>query len=61
MTTQIANRFFGQLLADALLIIGWAAMWEPITVLLYELWPIIQQKQIYEKISRMEIDILPSG
>ena len=48
-----------QIFADALLIIGWAAMWEPITVLLYELWPIIQQKHTYEKISTMEIEILP--
>ena len=48
-----------QIFADALLIIGWAAMWEPITVLLYELWPIIQQKHTYEKISTMDIEILP--
>ena len=53
------NTFFGQLLSDALLIVGWAAMWEPITVLLYELWPIIQTKRIYEKISKVDIEILP--
>jgi hypothetical protein len=58
--SQLDNHFFAQLLADALLIIGWASMWEPITVLLYELWPIIQQKKIYEKISQMEIQIIPS-
>jgi len=34
-------------------------MWEPITVLLYELWPIIRMKKVYRKISGMEIDILP--
>lgn len=33
---------------DALMIIGWAAMEDPITVLLYELWPIIQLKHPYE-------------
>jgi hypothetical protein len=48
-----------QIIADALLIIGWAAMWEPVTVLLYELWPIIQQKKIYEKISTIEVQVLP--
>ncbi|HNX16895.1 MAG TPA: hypothetical protein PKM50_01045 [Methanoregula sp.] len=53
------NHFLAQLLSDSLLIIGWAAMWEPITVLLYELWPIIRSKKIYEKISTMEIEILP--
>jgi len=53
------NHFLAQLLSDSLLIIGWAAMWEPITVLLYELWPIIRSRKIYEKISTMEIEVLP--
>jgi len=53
------NHLLAQIFADALLIIGWAAMWEPVTILLYELWPIIQLKRIYEKISRMEIEIHP--
>ena len=60
ISATLGNQLLGQLLADALLVVGWAAMWEPITVILYELWPIIQQKRIYERISRMEIDILPS-
>jgi hypothetical protein len=47
------------LVAEALLIIGWVAMWEPITVLLYELWPIIQIKKLYSTIATMEIDVLP--
>jgi hypothetical protein len=53
------NRILAQLLSYSLLIIGWVAMWQPITVLLYELWPIIRRKRIYEKISTMEIEILP--
>jgi hypothetical protein len=57
--SQMNNLLYAQIFADALLIIGWAAMWEPITVLLYELWPIIQLKHTYEKISTMEIEILP--
>jgi len=60
LVSSLENHLLAQLFADALLIIGWVAMWEPITVLLYELWPIMQQKKTYEKISRMEIDILPS-
>jgi hypothetical protein len=57
--SSLGESLLPQLIADALLVIGWAAMWEPITVLLYELWPILQLKATYEKISRMEIDILP--
>ena len=60
LVSSLENHLLAQIFADALLIIGWVAMWEPITVLLYELWPIMQQKKTYEKISRMEIDILPS-
>lgn len=58
--SHIDNLLYAQIFADALLIIGWVAMWEPITVLLYELWPIIQLKHTYEKISTMEIEILPN-
>ena len=60
MVSGVSGHIPAQLFADAFLIIGWVAMWEPITVLLYELWPIIQTKRIYEKISTMEIEILPS-
>jgi hypothetical protein len=55
----VTSSFVSQLIAAALLIAGWAAMWEPVTVLLYELWPIVQMKKTYQKISTMEIDILP--
>jgi len=54
-----AGRFLDQLLADALLVFGWAAMWEPITVLLYQLRPIIRKKNVYKKISGMDIVIEP--
>jgi hypothetical protein len=59
LVATMDNHFLSQLLSDSLLIIGWAAMWEPVTVLLYELWPIIRSRKIYEKISTMEIEILP--
>ena len=60
MVSHLSDQFLAQFFADALLIIGWVAMWEPITVLLYQLWPIIQTKKVHEKVSMMEIDVLPS-
>jgi hypothetical protein len=48
-----------QLGATALEVAGWVAMWEPVTVHLYQLWPLISQKKVYEKISGMEIDLCP--
>lgn len=60
LVSTIDNHILAMLFADALLIIGWAAMWEPVTVLLYELWPIHQLKKTFERISKMEIVILPA-
>jgi len=60
LVSSMDDHIIVQLFADALLIIGWAAMWEPITVLFYELWPIIQMKKIYMKLSTMEVSIFPT-
>ena len=57
--SHLANLFGAQLLSDALLVFGWAAMWEPITVLLYELRPLVKKKDVYRRISEMEIGIEP--
>jgi len=59
LVAAMTNHLLSQLLSYSLLIIGWVAMWQPITVFLYELWPIIRLKKIYEKISMMEIELLP--
>ncbi|PKL68268.1 MAG: hypothetical protein CVV30_10100 [Methanomicrobiales archaeon HGW-Methanomicrobiales-1] len=61
MVSHLSQQLAAQIFADALLIIGWAAMWEPVTVLLYELWPILKMKKVYQEISEMEIDILPTA
>jgi hypothetical protein len=54
-----SNSPIARLVATTLEVAGWVAMWEPITIHLYQLWPIVKQKKIYEKISRMEIDVRP--
>lgn len=48
-----------QLIASALEITGWVAMWEPISIFLFQLWPLSAQRKIYERISRMEISLRP--
>lgn len=48
-----------QLVASALEITGWVAMWEPISIFLFQLGPLVKQRKIYEKISQMEICLRP--
>lgn len=44
------------ILQEGLIIIGWVAMWKPISNILYDWWPINKERRIYEKISQMDID-----
>ncbi len=47
------------MLEEALLIVGWAAMWEPVTIFFYDWWPIRQKQQVYDRVSRMDISVKP--
>ncbi len=44
-------------LAGGLLIVAWVAMWEPINTVLSLWWPIRRKQQIFEKISRMPVEV----
>jgi hypothetical protein len=48
---------FATWVAGGLLIVSWVAMWEPITIFLYGWWPIRRKLRIYEKISRMRVEV----
>jgi hypothetical protein len=43
--------------AGGLLIVSWVAMWEPINIFLYGWWPIRRKNLIYQKISRMPVEV----
>lgn len=48
-------------LSEGLTIIGWVAMWEPINVFLYGWWPLIQKRNIYNKILGMDVKVSRSS
>jgi len=47
------------MISDGSTIVGWVAMWAPATVILLELWPILETKKLYEKIATSEIVFVP--
>jgi hypothetical protein len=47
------------MLEEALLINGWAAMWEPVTIFFYDWWPIKQKQQVYDRVIKMDISVKP--
>jgi len=48
-------------LRESLTIAGWVAMWRPIEIYLYEWWPLRHNGKIYEKMSRMKVDVRRRG
>jgi hypothetical protein len=45
------------LLREGLAIMGWVAMWRPISVFLYEWWPIIDELNLLRELATVEVDI----
>jgi hypothetical protein len=42
---------------EGFVIIGWVAMWRPIEAILYDWWPLHEQKLYLEKIAKMDIEV----
>jgi hypothetical protein len=49
------------LLGQSLHIGGWVAMWHPIEIFLYEWWPLLSNRRLYERLSRMPVQIVYTG
>ncbi len=45
------------LLREGLAIMGWVAMWRPISVFLYEWWPIIDEMNLLRELAQVEVEI----
>jgi hypothetical protein len=42
---------------ESLTIAGWVAMWRPIRIFLYDWWPLLRLGHLYEKMSRMRVEV----
>jgi hypothetical protein len=58
LIAQDPNTVIYEIIRNSLLIIGWVAMWQPISTFLYAWWPIRKKVKVYQKISTMEISVL---
>ncbi len=60
---QLIRRIMGEtqwasLLRESLLIGGWVAMWKPLEIFLYEWWPIAGERRLYDRLSRIKVQII---
>src|SRR5215470_5554799 len=60
LTSQLLRHRAGTLpiiLREGLIIAGWVAMWRPMEIFLYEWWPLLRRGHLYEKLSRMRVEV----
>jgi hypothetical protein len=58
LTNRIGGSALARLLGTSLHIGGWVAMWKPIEILLYEWWPILGERRIFDRLSRTTVRIV---
>jgi hypothetical protein len=46
---------------ESLTIAGWVAMWRPMEIFLYEWWPLRRRWRVFEKMSRMKVEVRKRG
>lgn len=49
---------WGSLLRESLLIGGWVAMWKPLEIFLYDWWPILGERRIHDRLSRIKVRVV---
>jgi hypothetical protein len=49
----------GRVIEESLIIFGWVANWRPIEIFLYEWWPIVRRRNLYQRLSQARIELRP--
>jgi len=45
--------------SEGLLILGWVAMWKPVEIFLYDWWPDLDKRRLFERIAHLQIETQP--
>ena len=54
---MLGNNPWSTLARESLLIGGWVAMWRPLEIFLYLWWPILRERRLHDRLSRMPVQI----
>jgi hypothetical protein len=49
----------GRFIEESLLIFGWVANWRPIEIFLYDWWPIVRRRNLYQRLSAANVQLRP--
>lgn len=57
LTSAMPTGHLRQIVREGLVITGWVAMWRPIEVLLYDWWPLVEQRRVYRRLHEAPIEV----
>jgi hypothetical protein len=60
----LAQREHGTLFSlarESLTIAGWVAIWHPMQTFLYDWWPLLNMRRLYEKLSGLPVEVVKRG
>ncbi|CAN5685751.1 hypothetical protein BH11MYX4_BH11MYX4_19260 [soil metagenome] len=58
LTAALPTGHVRQILREGLVITGWVAMWRPLEVLLYDWWPLLQERRLRRRLRRAPMQVL---
>lgn len=45
------------ILQESFIIVGWVAMWRPLEIYLYDWWPLRAEARVFQRLSRMTVEV----
>jgi hypothetical protein len=49
----------GRILWEGLIILGWVANWRPIEIFLYDWWPLVRRRRLFQRLSQSTVETRP--
>jgi hypothetical protein len=59
VVASLAPNPVASVIKESLLIFGWVANWRPIEIFLYDWWPIVRQRNLYQRLSAAHVELRP--
>jgi hypothetical protein len=59
VVVNLTPRPVGRVIEESLLIFGWVANWKPIEIFLYEWWPIVRRRNLYQRLAAAQVELKP--
>ena len=59
VAVSLAPHPFGRVIEESLIIFGWVANWKPIEIFLYDWWPIVRRRNLYQRLAQAQVELRP--